>query len=238
MNQTLKLLFTVFLLQFTYHLAIAQIIVNGHNPSKFNRGDAGPANSFSISYGYVIWVDGNNVPLPGYSAPEAAYHLENLSTGESNNGCYAINAGYERRISDYFSLRLSVISAKLINGILLRADLNSYDKSRISQVSLYSRYSLSKNPKKRMQLAWLAGPELIYVKKDVLINDYVLDENSTPQQYHQDITIMEGAAVTGIGLSYKLSDHVSTFTDVLAGISLPGKGFKFTNSGFGLRVGW
>ncbi|HEY0669856.1 MAG TPA: hypothetical protein VGD22_16865 [Sphingobacteriaceae bacterium] len=238
MNKILRLIVTIVTLHTTYTTADAQIIVNGHNPSKFNRGNSGPANSFSISYGYVIWVDGNNVPLPGYSAPEASYHFENFDTGENNNGCYAFNAGYERRIAEYLSLKLSFITAKLVNGIILRPDLNSYDKSRISQLGLYGRYSLSKNSKKRMQLQWLAGPELIYVKKDVLIDDYVLDENSTPQQYHQNITIMEGAAVTGIGLSYRISNHISTFTDVLAGISLPGKGFKFTNSGCGLKVNW
>ena len=215
----------------------AQIIVNGYNPTR--NLTEGPGHALSISYGNIIWVDGDNVPLPGYSSSLSGFHdFSTVFSIEKANVSTGITVGYERQLTKMFAVRASFSTAKLTTGAVSRLDLIATDKSKITQLGLYSRYSLTRNLKHRFQFQWLAGPELLYAKKNVFVEEYVVDETSTPQTYNQNITIVEGAVVTGLGLSFRVSNAFTLFSDGMIGISLPGKGLKTTNSGFGLKYMW
>lgn len=214
----------------------AQIRVNGHNPKR--NFFPGPQQSLSVSFGSILWVDGKNVPLAGYSAPLADFHdIGDLFSVERYNIGTGVNIGYERNFSDFVSLRAAFATGKLITGATGRIDLITNDKSSISQLGIYSRFSLTKDLKKVLQFQWLVGPELIYAKKDVLIEEYVLDEASAPDSYRQKVQVVEGALVTGLGISVILSGKFSLFSDGLVGVALPGNGLKITNSG-GLKYHW
>lgn len=237
MKQIFNRFFIFLAFQFLYSNITAQIIVNGRNPTRYRSSVGG--NAVSISYGSIFWVDGENIPLPGYSSSMSFFHrgFDPFSV-EKMNVSTGITLGYERPLSSKFSLRAAFSTAKLVTGIVGRSDLITTDKSKITQFGLYSRYTLTKNSDKKLQFQWLVGPELLYVKKDVLVEDYMIDESSSPKNYRQDVSIIEGAIVTGLGISFKLSNSFSLFSDGMVGISLPGKGFKSTNSGFGLKYNW
>lgn len=210
----------------------AQIIVNGRSPVRYYS--SGPQNSLSISYGNIFWVDGENVPLQGSSYSMQQFHNPSV---ENMNRSLGLSVGYERVLARKIALRAAFSTAKLITGLQSREDLITTDRSRIAQLGAYFRYSLTKNPDNRFQIQWLAGPELIYVKKDVLIDGYVEGEGK-PDNLRQNVSILEGAAVTGLGLSFRISNAFSLFSDGMVGVSLPGKGLKMTNSGIGLKYNW
>jgi len=237
MKQIFNGFFIYLAFQFLYNSVTAQITINGHNPRRYRYSAAG--NAVSISYGSIFWVDGNNSHLPGYSSSRSSFHdASDFFSIEKMNVSTGVTLGYERTLSHKFSLRAAFSTSKLTTGFKSRFDLIGTDKSRISQVGLYSKYTLTKNEDRRLQIQWLVGPELVYVKKDVLVEDYMVDESSTPGNYRQNISIVEGAILTGLGISFKLSNSFSLFSDSMIGISLPGKGFKSTNSGLGLKYNW
>ena len=216
----------------------AQIIMNGRNPSRYGASNF-QGSALSISFGFNIWADGDATPLPGYSASLATFRsIGKILSLEKANFTNGVNVGYERQISERFGARAAFYTAGMTNGSSSRLDLLTTDKSKFTQIGLYARYTLTKNSDHRIQFHWLAGPEFIYAKKDMIIDEYVLDENSTPQPYRQNITITEGAIVTGPGVSCKITGGLSLFSDSMFGISLPGKGFKSTQTGFGLKYGW
>ncbi|MBC8053481.1 MAG: hypothetical protein H7Y13_10500 [Sphingobacteriaceae bacterium] len=228
-----KIIFTVLIFALTLIDASAQIIINGRNPRRYNS--SGPSHGVSLSYGNIFWVDGKTVPLKGSSA--SGFPMGDPFAIEKMNIAYGIILGYEKALSEKFAIKATFSTSKLITGLSARADLVTADESRFTQLGFYSRYTLTKEPKHRIQFQWLAGPEIIYVKKDVLVQDYA-EDNGTPGPYRQDISIVEGAIVTGLGISCRISNAFSLFSDGMLGISLPGKGLKVTNSGFGLKYSW
>ena len=232
----MKNLLALLILLFTSCSTFSQIRVNGKSPRRNFFGSA--QNSLSISYGNIFWVDGKNVPMAGYSEPLAVFHeIGDLFSVERYNIAMSVNFGYERQFSDRLALRASLFTSKLNTGSQARADLITSDKSKIHQLGLYGRYTLT-NPERKFQVNWLLGPELMYAQKDVYIADYVADASSSPDNYRQNITVVEGALQTGFGFSYKIIDSFTIFIDGMAGISLPGKGFKSSNSGIGLKYNW
>ncbi|HEY1025543.1 MAG TPA: hypothetical protein VGE26_10290 [Sphingobacteriaceae bacterium] len=237
MKQLIRSFFVFLAFQLFYYSADGQIIVNGHNPKR--DFFAGPQQSLSISYGSILWIDGKNIPLAGYSEPLADFHgIGDLFSVEKYNFSIGVNVGYERNLSDLVSVRGAFSTGKLFTGIGGRLDLITHDKSSISQLGLYTRFSLTKNLKRRLQFQWLVGPELLYAKKDVLVEEYVADETSTPDNYRQNIKVVEGALVTGLGISLRLTKKFSLFSDGMVGIAMPGNGLKLTNSGIGMKYHW
>ena len=179
------------------------------------------------------------MPLPGYSSSLSFFHgVNDPFSIEKMNVSSGISLGYERQLSPRFSVRTAFSTAKLVTGITSRFDLLVTDKSKITQLGLYSRYTLTKNPARRLAFHWLAGPELVFVKKNAVVEEYITGESDDPENYHQNISIVEGAIVTGLGISLKISNSFSLFSDGMVGISLPGKGFKSSNTGLGVKYNW
>lgn len=216
----------------------AQIVVNGYNPRRYHDA-SGPRNAVSVSYGYNFWVDGDNVPLAGYSSSMAMFHrIGDTYSFEKSNVSLGISMGYERQLSNRLSLKGAFSTTKLTTGVTQRIDLMTTEKSKFTQLGLYCKYTLNKDLQRKLQFQWIVGPELIYARKDVIVEEYVLDENSDPEKYHQDITVAEAAVVTGLGLSYHFSKSIGVFSEMMMGVSLPGNGLKSTVSSLGLRYNW
>lgn len=228
-----KVIFTLLMFVMVLSDVFPQIVINGHYSRRYLSSIS--RNAISISYGNILWIDGENVPLAGHSYSREAF--PSVGNFENRNISTGINVGYEKTISARFGIRTSFSTAKLTTGLTERADLIAHDKSRFTQLGLYSRYTLTKDLRRRFQFQWLAGPELIYARKNVLIEDYVEGEEA-PHPYRQDISIIEGAVVTGLGISFRVSDAFCLFSDGMVGISLPGKGLKVNNSGFGIKYTW
>jgi hypothetical protein len=228
--------FLAFLLAF--QSADAQIVINGYNPRRYSV--ASGLNALSISYGYVVWVDGNHVSLPGYSSSKAFFHsgFGDPFSVEKGNVSVGLGVAYERKLSQKFAVKGAFSTAKLHTGTASRFDFDAVDKSRLTQFGVYAKYSLTKNPDSRFQFQWLAGPELVYAKKDVFIQDYVLDEASEPRTFRQNVSVLEGALVTGIGAAFKLNSSLALVSEGMIGVSLPGSGFKSTNTMLGVRYSW
>lgn len=216
----------------------AQIIMNGRNPSRYGTSNSG-GSALSISFGPNIWADGGATPIPGYSSSLADFHsFGGILSLEKANFTQGLNLGYEKNVSERLAVRASFYTANMTHGAASRLDLLTTDKSKFTQLGLYARYTLTKNMDRRIQFQWLLGPELIYARKDMIIAEYVLDETATPQPYHEDITITEVALVTGPGASCRIAGGISLFTDSMFGLSFPGKGFKLTQTGLGLKYSW
>ncbi|MFD2160893.1 hypothetical protein ACFSJU_00675 [Paradesertivirga mongoliensis] len=230
---TLKIIYISFLYFFLVNDAAGQIVINGRSPVRYSS--AGHKNSLSISYGNIFWVDGKNVPLSGSSYSLRSSY--NPGFEDNTNHSMGITVGYERTVARRFTLRTAFSRSKLATGMRNRADLITTDRSRITQLALYSQYSLTRNINRRFQFQWLAGPELIYVKKDVLVHDYV-DGEGDPKHYRQNIAILEGGIVSGLGASFQISDSFCLFSNAMVGVSLPGRGFTATSSGLGLKYMW
>lgn len=213
----------------------AQIIINGNNPRRYSYSSF-PRNAIRISYGLNTWVDGGGVSLKGYSSSLASYHSVNPEDGTNSTG--GLNIGYERQLTENFAIAGTFYTAGMKNGAASRSDLITVDKSRFTQLGIYTKTTLTKNLSNRVHFHWLAGPELIFAKKDMIVNEYVLDASSVPESYHQDVSVVEGAFVTGLGISCRVVSKFSVFTDTMIGIALPGGGFKTSHSGLGARYSW
>jgi hypothetical protein len=238
MNPTLKVVFFLLSVLLLSSSVNAQIVVNGYNSRRYHDV-SGPRNAVSVSYGYNVWIDGDNVPLPGYSSSRAMFHrIGDPYSIEKSNISLGINLGYERQLSNRFCLKVAFSTTKLTTGATKRIDLMTTEKSKFTQLGLYGKYTLNKDLQRKLQFQWIVGPELIYARKDVIVEEYVLDENSDPEKYHQDITIAEAAVVTGLGLSYHLSKSIGVFSEMMMGVSLPGNGLKSTVSSLGLKYNW
>ncbi|TZF86144.1 hypothetical protein FW774_03585 (plasmid) [Pedobacter sp. BS3] len=215
----------------------AQIHINGRNPSRSFWG--GPQNAVSLSFGNIIWVDGKNVALPGYSEPlKAAHTFGDFFSLERYNYSSGVKVGYDRKLSDKFSLRTAFLIARLVTGLVSRTDLITNDKSRIAQLSVLASYLLTKNTDHRLQFQWLLGPEFLYANKNVTVSQYMVNDDDTPENYNQKIAIGEVGIVTGLGISFRITEKFALFSEGTMGISLPGKGFKWSNSGIGLKYNW
>ncbi len=216
----------------------AQIIMNGRNPSRYGISNSS-GSSVSISFGPNIWADGNANPIPGYSSSLAGLHsFGSIIPLEKANFSSGLNFGFEKTISEYLAVRASFYTASMTHGAASRLDLLTTDKSRFTQFGMYARYSLTKNLDHRIQFQWLLGPELVYAKKDMIIEEYMPDQTATPQPYRENIAITELALVSGPGISCKIAGGIALFSDSMFGISFPGKGFKLTQTGFGLKYSW
>jgi hypothetical protein len=233
-----KSAFILFVLLLAFNSLSAQIVINGYNPRRIKMPNA--QNSISISYGYSMWGDGNHVPVNGYSYSRSFYHsgFGDPLSAEKENISVGINIGYEKRLTNLFSLKGSLSSTKLETGTSTRIDLITTDKSRFTQFGLYGKYSLTKDLNKTVQFQWLFGPEVIYAKRDVFIQDYVLNDSEIPETYRQHVQVLEVAAVTGLGLSIKITNALSLISEGMIGVSLPGTGLKVTTSLAGLKYNW
>jgi|GEM_PF-5455837 len=231
--------FVFFLFYSISTAASAQIFIEGHNPRRGRGASSGLRSEISVSLGSLLWVDGKYTPLPGYSSSQSGFYIiGDPFSLEKYNISFGLNIGYQRYLSELFSVKTILSSTRLYTGLEGRTDLNVEDKSRISQLGVYGSYSLTKNLDHRLQFQWLFGPELIYVNKNVIVKDYVLSEDDIPEDYRHKVSILDGAVVTGLGISLRLTKTLSLFSDGMMGLSLPGGGFKMTNSGFGLKAGW
>lgn len=218
----------------------AQIIINGPKPTRERFW--GESKSLTVSYVYNRWVDVNNDPVPGYSKPLELFHSSPSDPFgvENNTVSTGINLGYENQLRAKFGLRISLTASKLKTGINQRKDLMVTDESIYSQLSLYGKYLLSKRPAQKFRVELLAGPELIYARKQALIEQYVnvLEPEFEIGDYRETVKVLEVAAVTGLGFSYRVSDSFAVFSEGLIGVSLPGTGFKISNSGVGFKYLW
>ena len=236
MKSILKRVFILQIFVLSIFDVSAQIVINGHNPRRIEAPDL--KNAIVVSYGNVLWIDGENVPLTGYSSSRESLHgLRDPHSIEKKNVSVGMNVGIERYLSPKVTLRAALYIAKLATGLANRDDLIAEDESRIMQFGLYSKYALTKNSRHRLQFQWLAGPELIYVKKNILIDEYV-ENGEAPVPYRQNISILEGAIVTGLGISFRVSNAILIFSDGMLGISLPGAGLKTSNTLLGLSYRW
>ncbi len=241
MNHLKKLLFFVLIL-YTSNSVIAQIVINGPKPTRDRY--SGSTSAITVSYVYNRWIDEDNEPVPGYSNPLEAFHATPSDPFgvEKNNVSKGINIGYERQLRSNMGLRFAFTTSKLKTGIDQRKDLIVTDKSRLFQLGVYGKYSLLGNSSKRLQVELLAGPELIYANKDFLIKEYVnvLDPepNAVPADYRQIVKVLEVAVVSGLGISYRITNSFAIFSEGLVGISLPGSGLKISNSGVGIKHTW
>jgi hypothetical protein len=240
MNHLLKPPLICILICFFFDNAIAQIVINGHKPTRDRY--FGARSAITVSYVYNSWIDENNEPVPGYSEPLEAFHTNPSDPFgvEKTNVSKGINLGYEKQFRSNLGLKVAFTTSKLKTGIDQRKDLIVTDKSRLFQLSAYGKYRLLSNSSKRFQLDLLGGPELIYANKDFLIKEYVnvLEPESDKGDYRQIVKVLEVAVVSGLGVSYHITNSFTIFSEGLIGISLPGAGFKISNAGLGLKHTW
>lgn len=211
----------------------AQIIVEGKNTyqSYFNNTQS----AVSISYGGLFWVDAKQKDLFGYSKSREPYKNDSFSKlVKKFNVNQSFRLGFEKGISEKFSIKTYITMGKLITGASLRADLSVSEKSKVFQLSTYGNLILSK-PKRKFKVHYLFGPEFLLVDKDVIIRGYIEKQTDTPTDFYEKESILEVGLTTGLGFSYDISHHIGLFTDGLIGFSFPGGGFKATSSGCGLR---
>ncbi len=211
----------------------AQIIING--PKPYNPYSSGSKNAISISYGSLFWNDVKEVDLRGYSESLASLHdykwnknLKNLLFNMS------LRLGFEKGISDKFSIKTVMVAGKLYTGASLRTDLLVTEKSKVFQVATYGNLILSR-PEKKFKVHLMFGPEFMLVNKNAIIAEYVLKQGDVPAEYNQKETVFEVGVTTGLGFSYDISQHIGLFTNGLIGVSLPGGGWKLNGSGLGLQ---
>ena len=242
MNHLLKLPFIILFICFLFNSAIAQIVINGQKPTR-DRSIASKS-AITVSYVYNSWIDENNEPVPGYSESLEAFHTtpsDPLGV-EKTNVSTGINLGYEKQLRSNLGVRAAFATSRLKTGIDKRKDLTPTDNSRIYQVGFYGKYRFLANSSKRFQVELLAGPEFIYANKNVMIKEYVnvLDPEpeAVPADYRQIVKVLEVAAVSGLGISYRITNSFILFSEGLIGISLPGTGFKISSSGLGLKHTW
>jgi len=210
----------------------AQIIVNGKSTYRpyFNNSKS----ALSISYGSMLWIDAKGKDLLGYSESLAPFHNEFLKSNRSKlHQNFSLKFGFEKGISNKFSVKTYLLTGKMYTGSFYRPDLIAREKSNVVQLSTYGNYVLSR-PVAKIKAHLMAGPEFMTVNKNVIIFEYVEKEGDVPGDYNQKETIFEVGLTTGLGLSYDLSNHFTLFTEAMLGFSLPGGGFKFFN-GSGLK---
>ena len=233
-----KFLIKIFLLIviiFSYGDTFSQIVINGPRPQNLYHGSGGGL-AVSISYGYILWKDSKQRDFSGSSASLVNYRfLEDVISIQKLNYSTGFFLGGEKMFTDAFTVKAHVYYSKMHAGISARSDIESVDKSKFTQLAFYSSLNLTKDQSKRFQFQWLAGPEILYAQKNVLIKEYVEDENSIPEDYHYKESVLEVAIVTGLGLSFRITDNFSLFSDGLIGISLPGKGLKITSNNIGIK---
>jgi hypothetical protein len=216
-----------------------QVVINGNNPYLRSTGDDPPKQAVGIAFTSLFWVDGRNQLLSGYSASLTDYRFAaDRFASEKRTASYGVAIGYSRMLSRKMWLNVSFCYTKMTTGLSRRADLLAEEHSSLSQIGGYGSFRLGKNPGRRFGICWLLGPELNYVRRKVNVRDYVEDPADIPAPYRQDVTVLEGSVVTGPGVSFRASAHLSLFSNALMGISLPGKGFKCTLPALGLEYGF
>lgn len=216
----------------------SQITVNGPRPKTLYRGGGGDFYA-SLSYGYILWKDSKQREFPGYSQSKADLSvvggmISDVGFDKFNYG-RGIFFGGEKAITDRFFLKSHLFFANMWSGLESRADIESVNKSKFFQLALYSSLSLTRDMDKVLQFQWIAGPEIIYANKDVLIKEYVKEKDAAPEDFHYKETVVEGAIVTGLGVSIRLAEKFTVYSDGLVGLSLPGKGIKVTSNNTGIR---
>lgn len=218
----------------------SQITINGPRPKNLYRGSGGGL-SVGVSYGYILWKDSKQKEFPGYSQSMSDFSMFNDIFNAGNLSLDKVNYsrglffGGEKTITDRFSLKSHLFFANMWSGLESRVDIESTNKSKFFQFAVYSSLSLTRDMNKRLQFQWLAGPEIIYANKDVLIKEYVAGENSAPEDYHYKEAVVEGAIVTGLGISVRITEKFVLYSDGLVGVSLPGTGIKVTSNNIGLK---
>jgi hypothetical protein len=230
-----KYLLTLLLVVILSKLTTAQIYINGGNPSRYGANSYN-GSSISLAYSTVIWIDGAYTRLEGYSLPlEPFYNPENQSVIEKLNVASGLSIGFETNLSRRLSLYSSIFTGFMSTGSTLNgALLVSDDKSTLSQIATYFQLTIS-SPEKRLKIHWLIGPELLYARKRLIVEEYVTPENQEPKQYNEDLKIIEGSLVTGFGLSCDVSRSFTLFNNSSIGLAFPGKGFKGNFTSIGVK---
>jgi hypothetical protein len=230
-----KYLLTLLLIVILSKLTTAQIYINGGNPSRYGANSYN-GSSISVAYGNVIWFDGAYTRLEGYSLPlKPFYNPENQRVIEKLNIASGVSIGFETNISRRSSLFTSIFTGFMSTGSRFNdALLVSDDKSTLSQIATYFQLTLS-SPEKRLKINWLIGPEILYARKRIVVEEYVTPENQEPKQYNEDLKIIEGALVTGLGLSYDISRALSLFNNSSVGLAFPGNGIKGNLTSIGIK---
>src|SRR5690606_22505349 len=93
------------------------------NPSKFGYNSFG-GSSLSIAYGNVVWIDGGNVPVSGYSLSQEVFTDPFFKTSlEKLNIASGFSVGYERSLSRKFSVYTSFFTGNMSTGTSTKASL-------------------------------------------------------------------------------------------------------------------
>lgn len=209
----------------------AQIVVNGRSTYRpyFNNAKSG----ISISYGTLMWQDSKQKQLDGYSEPVEGYVYGVNDIGKFNYNA-SLRFGYEKGISEKFSIKTYLLTGKLYTGLLGYDDSNLIEKSKVFQISTYGNLFITRTDR-RLKVSFMLGPEFMLVNKNVLIHSFKTKSEDIPDDYNLRESIFEIGLTTGLGFSYDINNHFSLFSDGLLGFSLPGGGFKITNTGIGIK---
>lgn len=185
----------------------------------------------------IFGKDGKQKKFKGYSSSMSDFSIVNdfvsFDKFDYSSGLFL---GFEKGITDRFSLKGHLFYASMLSGLSTRTDLAIPDnKSKFFQMSAYSSLSLTKDRGKILSFQWLIGPEIIYAQKDLIIKEYMETSESEAVDYHYKESVMEVSLVTGLGASIRVMEKLSLFSDGLIGISLPGKGIKVSSHNIGLK---
>ncbi|MFD1631569.1 hypothetical protein [Pseudopedobacter beijingensis] len=229
----------LFLLFFCWNVGniFSQIVVNGPRPVNLYQTGGGEV-SVSVSYGYNFWKDKKQKAFPGSSASLSDYNIVNDIIPSIDKFDYSsgVFLGLENKVTSRFGIKGSLFYGKMYTGISTRVDLDTENnKSSFFQIGAYASFTLTKATEKRLQFHWLLGPEVFFAKKDIMIKEYVEKADAEAVDYHYKESAVEGAIVTGLGLSLRITDSFTLYSDGLAGISLPGTGIKVTSQNIGLK---